>query len=114
MTTTTTTQLTIGQIRAGLETHARDARASARIDLPLAPMQLFKGGAGVLVPLVERADGLHVLLTKRSSLLRSHAGEVSFPGGKADEGECAESGQCRCRSAPLATRQRTLGALFFL
>ena len=38
--------------------------------------------AAVLVPLVERAEGLHVLLTQRASQLRKHAGQISFPGGR--------------------------------
>ena len=37
--------------------------------------------AGVLVPIVERRSGLTVLLTERSSELKQHAGQVSFPGG---------------------------------
>ncbi|MEM6833416.1 MAG: CoA pyrophosphatase [Pseudomonadota bacterium] len=40
--------------------------------------------AGVLVPLVERRGGLNVVLTKRSSALKRHAGQVSFPGGRRD------------------------------
>jgi 8-oxo-dGTP pyrophosphatase MutT (NUDIX family) len=40
--------------------------------------------ASVLVPLVERPDGLTVLLTLRTSHLRAHAGHVAFPGGRAD------------------------------
>lgn len=40
--------------------------------------------ASVLVPLVERADGLHVLLTQRAERLRDHAGQISFPGGRAE------------------------------
>jgi 8-oxo-dGTP pyrophosphatase MutT (NUDIX family) len=38
--------------------------------------------AAVLVPLVERPDGLYVLLTQRTAHLRDHAGQVSFPGGR--------------------------------
>ncbi len=38
--------------------------------------------AAVLVPLVERDEGLHVLLTRRTEHLRDHAGQVSFPGGR--------------------------------
>ena len=41
--------------------------------------------AAVLVPLVERPGGLTVLLTKRTEHLSSHAGQVSFPGGRAEE-----------------------------
>jgi len=37
--------------------------------------------AGVLIPIVERRGFLSVLLTERSSKLRHHAGQVSFPGG---------------------------------
>lgn len=38
--------------------------------------------AAVLVPLVEREDGFHVLLTRRTTHLREHAGQISFPGGR--------------------------------
>lgn len=38
--------------------------------------------AGVLVPVIERLDGLSVLLTQRSAELKHHAGQVSFPGGR--------------------------------
>ncbi len=40
--------------------------------------------AAVLVPLVQRADGLHVLLTRRTDHLRDHAGQISFPGGRTE------------------------------
>ncbi len=40
--------------------------------------------AAVLVPLVQRADGLHVLLTRRTDHLRDHAGQISFPGGRSE------------------------------
>ena len=43
--------------------------------------------AAVLVPLVEREDGLTVLLTRRSDTMRSHTGQVAFPGGRCDPGE---------------------------
>jgi len=39
--------------------------------------------AAVLIPLVER-DEWQVLLTKRTDHLNHHAGQVSFPGGRAD------------------------------
>jgi 8-oxo-dGTP pyrophosphatase MutT (NUDIX family) len=38
--------------------------------------------AAVLVPLVERAGGLTVLLTQRAETLKDHAGQISFPGGR--------------------------------
>jgi len=40
--------------------------------------------AAVLVPLVNRIDGLHVLLTQRSADLSDHAGQISFPGGRVE------------------------------
>lgn len=40
--------------------------------------------AAVLVPLVQRAGGLSVLLTRRTEALRDHAGQISFPGGSVD------------------------------
>ncbi|RTL34504.1 MAG: CoA pyrophosphatase [Burkholderiales bacterium] len=41
-------------------------------------------GAAVLVPLVQRGDGLHLLLTRRTDHLRDHAGQISFPGGRVE------------------------------
>ncbi|MEX2495277.1 MAG: CoA pyrophosphatase [Woeseia sp.] len=43
--------------------------------------------AAVLVPIIDRQDGLSVLLTRRSSALRYHASQVSFPGGRMEEGD---------------------------
>ena len=43
--------------------------------------------ASVLVPLVRRPGGLQVLLTQRTAHLRDHAGQISFPGGRAEEGD---------------------------
>jgi 8-oxo-dGTP pyrophosphatase MutT (NUDIX family) len=44
--------------------------------------------AAVLVPLyVDPAGELHAVFTRRREDLRRHAGEISFPGGRADDGE---------------------------
>ncbi len=40
--------------------------------------------ASVLVPLVAHAAGTTVLLTRRTDHLRDHAGQISFPGGRAE------------------------------
>ncbi len=45
--------------------------------------------AAVLVPLVQRPEGLHVILTRRSEDLASHAGQISFPGGRIDPGDAS-------------------------
>ncbi|MEL7543952.1 MAG: CoA pyrophosphatase [Pseudomonadota bacterium] len=38
--------------------------------------------AAVLVPIIQRADALHVILTLRATHLPTHAGQIAFPGGK--------------------------------
>jgi 8-oxo-dGTP pyrophosphatase MutT (NUDIX family) len=38
--------------------------------------------AAVLIALVDRPDGLTVLLTQRASHLTNHGGQISFPGGR--------------------------------
>ncbi|MEM7440667.1 MAG: CoA pyrophosphatase [Pseudomonadota bacterium] len=40
--------------------------------------------ASVLIPLVDRPNGLNVILTKRASHLKHHPGQIAFPGGKMD------------------------------
>jgi 8-oxo-dGTP pyrophosphatase MutT (NUDIX family) len=51
-----------------------DAGASAHRPAP----------ASVLVPLVQRPQGVQVLLTQRTDHLRDHAGQISFPGGRVE------------------------------
>jgi 8-oxo-dGTP pyrophosphatase MutT (NUDIX family) len=62
----------------------------------LASKRLVLRGSGrraaVLVPIChvqERGSEPHLLFTKRSSDLRAHSGQVSFPGGRSDAGETA-------------------------
>src|SRR3954453_14755529 len=43
--------------------------------------------AAVLVPVFRRDGELHAVFTRRRDDLRSHAGEISFPGGRQDPGE---------------------------
>jgi 8-oxo-dGTP pyrophosphatase MutT (NUDIX family) len=40
--------------------------------------------AAVLVPLVNRPEGLQVLLTERAANLPDHPGQISFPGGRVE------------------------------
>lgn len=44
-------------------------------------------GSAVLAPLYEHDSEVWVILTRRSWNLRSHTGEVSFPGGRREPGE---------------------------
>jgi len=43
--------------------------------------------AAVLVGLVERDEGLSVLLTRRADTLRNHTGQIALPGGRCDPDE---------------------------
>ena len=69
-------------------------RPQASIELPMkldkliAPI-LFRDlkPASVLVPVMRRRDGLRLLLTVRSAELRSHKGQISFPGGRREDSD---------------------------
>jgi 8-oxo-dGTP pyrophosphatase MutT (NUDIX family) len=43
--------------------------------------------AAVLVPLIDHAAGMTVLLTQRTAHLSAHAGQISFPGGRVEDGD---------------------------
>jgi len=43
--------------------------------------------AAVLIALVERPTGLHIILTERALHLRHHPGQISFPGGKYEDAD---------------------------
>ncbi|MCB1623881.1 MAG: CoA pyrophosphatase [Pseudomonadales bacterium] len=59
--------------------------------------------AAVLVPLIERPQGMQVLLTVRAAGLKNHAAQVSFPGGRVDP---ADEGP---RGAALREAQEEIG-----
>ncbi|XP_052735673.1 nudix hydrolase 15, mitochondrial isoform X4 [Vigna angularis] len=60
---------------------------------------VLKKRAAVLICLFEGGDGsLRVILTKRSSSLSTHSGEVALPGGKREEGD-ADDVQTALREA---------------
>jgi 8-oxo-dGTP pyrophosphatase MutT (NUDIX family) len=73
---------------------ARPAPASAR---NLSDGFRFPGREGtptpaaVLVPLVNRPEGLQVLLTERSASLPDHPGQISFPGGRVEPGDSSHA-----------------------
>lgn len=50
-------------------------------------LQEAKGLFAVLVPLIEKEDGLYLLYEVRSAGLRHHTSEVCFPGGRMEKGE---------------------------
>lgn len=45
--------------------------------------------AAVLVPIVQRPGELTLLFTQRTVHLKAHAGQVSFPGGRAEPGDAS-------------------------
>lgn len=53
----------------------------------LLPPDTGQRAAAVLIGLVPRPRGIHVLLTRRTEGLRHHAGQVSFPGGRIEPGD---------------------------
>jgi 8-oxo-dGTP pyrophosphatase MutT (NUDIX family) len=65
------------EVRADLNLDPAQAADSDRVWTP----------AAVLVGLVQRDEGFSVLLTRRADTLRSHTGQVAFPGGRCDPGE---------------------------
>lgn len=77
--------------RAGLALDARhEARGSAGSHAGRSAGQAPPQGgapAAVLVALFEEAGEARVVLTRRSAGLRTHRGQVSFPGGRMDPGE---------------------------
>lgn len=62
-----------------------------RSDFDLNPELMPQGEtlkhAAVLVPIMQRDEGLSVLLTRRADTLRQHTGQVALPGGRLDPGE---------------------------
>ena len=58
-----------------------DAQEAARLDVH------GRIDAAVLVPLYLDGAALHAVFTRRRDDLRRHGGEISFPGGRQDEGE---------------------------
>jgi 8-oxo-dGTP pyrophosphatase MutT (NUDIX family) len=74
---------------------ASGALGACSSDFDLNPNTVLPEGrklraAGVLVAFREGRDGLELLLTKRSSQLKHHPGQIAFPGGKVDPGDADE------------------------
>lgn len=78
---------TISRLKAAL-----DRSGSASSDFDLNPGTVLPPGrklrpAGVLVAISLAREEPRVILTKRSSFLKHHPGQIAFPGGKQDEGD---------------------------
>ncbi len=76
-------------------TQAAEAAPLARVpgslrhleELPALPPATRIVPSAVLVPFVDRPEGLTILLTRRTDHLAAHAGQISFPGGRYDDGD---------------------------
>ena len=83
----------LARVRCAVEEHHRDLVGSERV--------VFDGfpdpgaSAAVLVALFEHDGETRVVLTRRAAHLRTHTGEVSFPGGRLDGDESPEVGARR-------------------
>jgi 8-oxo-dGTP pyrophosphatase MutT (NUDIX family) len=62
---------------------------------PFAPAFPGARHSAVLVALAPSDRGVEVLLTRRSMDMRTHRGEISFPGGRLDPGETASEAALR-------------------
>jgi len=75
------------------------------------------GKFAVLVPLVQRADGLYLLYEVRARHMERQPGEVCFPGGRMEPGESAQECALRETQEELAISRdavRVLGELDFI
>jgi 8-oxo-dGTP pyrophosphatase MutT (NUDIX family) len=88
------------ELRRLIEERLKDSRpptdphsavpAGFSVEIEAAVRQYFPASpaaAAVLVPLVDREDGLTVLLTQRATHLKNHAGQISFPGGRIESSD---------------------------
>ncbi|HUP91591.1 MAG TPA: CoA pyrophosphatase [Solimonas sp.] len=82
--------------RALAGTHDRAPRPLSDIELPLRIDRLLTPAilrtlrpAAVLAPVIKRGRDLTMLFTVRSEELRAHKGQISFPGGRRDEGDAS-------------------------
>jgi len=79
--------VTVEQIRKAVEGAPRGR--------PLAPTVPGAQAAAVLVPVFPEDGVARLVLTRRSTNLPSHQGQVAFPGGKVHDGETSEAGALR-------------------
>ena len=59
--------------------------------------QRSKGSSAVLIPVIMKADGYHILYEVRAAKLRTQPGEICFPGGRIEPGE--DPGEAAVREA---------------
>jgi 8-oxo-dGTP pyrophosphatase MutT (NUDIX family) len=100
------TAISIGRVLGALASAGQRGPVPAEpgTDQLLVPVPVLDGGgrtpalevnAGVLVVMFEEAEETRLILTRRSTAMRTHRGEVSFPGGRIDPGEDATTAALR-------------------
>jgi 8-oxo-dGTP pyrophosphatase MutT (NUDIX family) len=91
--------ISLSAVRAGLQRRRGGEGLEVEVWPAEVPTSEVPAGrpAAVLCALFDEAGEAQVVLTRRSSRLRSHTGQVSFPGGRLDAGETAEA--CALREA---------------
>ncbi len=94
----------IGELRARLRVQLRDGTVPQTGGDALAPRaesaEAAEFAVGPAIPAAVLVAIMHgdtpgILLTKRTSTLSSHAGQVAFPGGRVDPGETPEQAALR-------------------
>ncbi|HUC14381.1 MAG TPA: CoA pyrophosphatase, partial [Acidimicrobiales bacterium] len=84
------TRITVEEVWRALATPAElpaPPNVARNVTMAELPLQADQRPAAVLCLLFERAGEANVVLTRRPAHLRSHAGEVCFPGGRLRRGE---------------------------
>lgn len=98
------------RLRARLDPLDRIARDVARSDRDLNPdwpvMEMEYRAAAVLAPIVKRPDGWTLMFTERAADLASHAGQISFPGGRVEDGESLVDAALREAEEEIALARR--------
>jgi len=84
---------TVADVRAALG--RKGPARPAEVELMDGPPRPGGRPSAVLVPLYDEAGLAHVVLTRRTWGLRTHQGEVSFPGGRVEPGESPVDGARR-------------------
>ncbi|MFH2128965.1 MAG: CoA pyrophosphatase [bacterium] len=82
---------------ARFKENIQQIKGQERFQFQSALIPAWFGEAAVLILFWDEAGTIRVVLTERSSKMRNHKGEVSFPGGRREEGESL--GQTAIREA---------------
>ena len=80
---------------AAFEARLRRARGRTPFQFPDEDIPGDFKRSGVLIPMWREGDDVHVLLTRRSSRLRTQPGQMAFPGGRLESDETWVEGALR-------------------